>query len=92
MSRFRTAMLGVAVVSVLSLSASAGFAASPTTAEKRAACTPDFFRHCFSMNPDMDVIEACLRAHMTELTPTCKALFDRYDPPADSKTANSANR
>jgi len=72
-------LLGIAAVIALTCSATAGFAAAPSDAEKRAACSSDFMRFCFSMNPNMDSVEACLRAHRPQLTATCRALFDKYD-------------
>jgi hypothetical protein len=63
----------------------------PSDAEKRAACTGDVMRLCFSKIGNMDRIEGCLRAHRPQLSGTCKALFDKYDSISGQK-ANSASQ
>ncbi len=79
MCKLRGGLLGIVVVgTLLCISSTAGFAAGyPTTAEKRAACSSDLMRFCFSMSPNMDTVEACLRSHKPQLSSTCRALFDR---------------
>jgi hypothetical protein len=79
MYEIRRGVLGIAAVVALSFSATAGFAAGPSDAEKRAACTGDVMRFCFSLVPDMNRIEGCLRAHRPQLSPTCQALFSKYE-------------
>jgi hypothetical protein len=80
MYKIRRGVLGIAaVVAFATLSATAGFAATPSDAEKRAACSGDVMRFCFSMIGSMDAIEGCLRAHKPQLSGSCKALFIKYE-------------
>ena len=72
-------VIGIVAVAALSSFATAGFAAGPSYAEKRAACSGDAMQFCASLIPDMSRIEGCLRAHRSQLSPTCKALFTKYD-------------
>jgi len=48
----------------------------PTAAE-RAACTNDAFRMCFAAIPNQNAVIACLKSKKSQLSPTCKQLFDR---------------
>lgn len=45
--------------------------------EARRACTPDVFRLCSEHIPNADKITACLRAKKSQLSPACKAVFDK---------------
>lgn len=45
------------------------------TAQERSACEGDAFKFCFSDIPDVSKIEACMKQHMSELTPACRAEF-----------------
>jgi hypothetical protein len=47
------------------------------TAEQRAACMGDALTFCSSMVPNMDRIASCLAAKKSQLTPRCRAQFDR---------------
>lgn len=47
------------------------------TAEQRAACTPDAFRLCSSEIPNVSAITACMRKNKSNLSPACKAVFDK---------------
>lgn len=91
MSKIRRATLSIAAVVAFSSLATAGFAASPSDAEKRAACRSDVMRYCFSMIGNDGKIEGCLRGHRPQLSGTCKALFDKYDP-VPGQTSNPAGR
>jgi hypothetical protein len=51
--------------------------AQVATAEQRAACTPDAFRLCASEIPNIPAITACMRKNKTNLSPACKAVFDK---------------
>ena len=46
------------------------------TPEQRAACTPDAFRLCSAYIPDPSGVEACLRLKKSDLSETCRAVFD----------------
>ena len=52
-------------------------AAVEATAEQRAACTPDAFRLCSGEIPNIPAITACMRKNRTNLSPACKAVFDK---------------
>ena len=91
MNQIRKGVLGLSLVVALTLSATAGFVVGPSEAEKRAACTDDVMRFCFSKIGNNGRIEACLRAHRPQLSGRCTALFDKYDSPP-AQTANSASR
>src|SRR5262249_44888135 len=55
MYKVRGGFLGVVVVgALLSVLPTSGFAGSQPTAEQRAACTGDYMRFCFSLNPNAD--------------------------------------
>ena len=45
------------------------------TAEQKAACEADAFKFCGSDIPDPAKIEACLRAKLSQISPTCRAQF-----------------
>jgi hypothetical protein len=86
MHKIRAGMLGIAAIVALTSLPTAGFAAGPSEAEKRAACTGDAMRFCSRFFLRQDKIPGCLLGHRPQLSATCKALFDKYDP------ANSASR
>jgi hypothetical protein len=46
------------------------------TAQQRAACTPDVFRLCSSSIPSVSAIIACMEAKKSQLSPSCRAVFD----------------
>ncbi len=90
MYNIRRGVLGIAIVgSLLCLSATAGFADPQPTAEQRAACSGDYFRFCFSLSPNADTVVACLRSHKSQLSSSCRAVFDKEDANL-GKTAISA--
>jgi hypothetical protein len=91
MYKTRAGMLGIAAIVALTSLPTAGFAAGPTEAEGRAACSGDAMRFCFSMIPNKDRVAGCLKGHRQQLSATCKALFDKYDP-IPGPTADSASR
>ena len=47
------------------------------TAEQRAACMGDALMFCSSVVPNMERIASCLAAKKSQLTPRCRAQFDR---------------
>ncbi|ETR78496.1 hypothetical protein X566_13125 [Afipia sp. P52-10] len=70
---------GFAAAVILSCTAFTGSAdaAVEATAEQRAACTPDAFRLCSGEIPNIPAITACMRKNKTNLSPACKAVFDK---------------
>src|SRR5271166_429598 len=91
MTKICPGALGFSAVIAFALFATAGLAAGPSEAEKRASCTDDVMRLCFSKIGNNDRIEGCLRARKPQLSGKCKALFDKYDSTA-AQTATSAAR
>ena len=45
--------------------------------EDVTACSPDAMRLCKDKLPDLDAIEACMKANYAALRPACKARFDK---------------
>jgi hypothetical protein len=79
MYQVRKMVLSVVAVAALTSFATQGWAAGPSDAEKRAACTGDVMQFCSSMIPDMGRIEGCLRAHRAQLSSSCRGLFQKYE-------------
>ena len=52
------------------------WAADPTEAEQRAACTSDVFRLCLLHVPDRERISQCMVENRTQLTPACRQVVD----------------
>jgi hypothetical protein len=46
------------------------------TMEQQMACTPDVFRLCGEQIPDSNRIVACLRQNTSQLSRSCRAVFD----------------
>lgn len=68
---------GALVLAVSLISFTAESSAQVATAEQRAACTPDAFRLCASEIPNIPAITACMRKNKSNLSPACKAVFDK---------------
>jgi len=64
----------IAVAALLSSSALA-----QGTPEQRAACEGDALKFCAKDIPNADKIEACLRARLPEISPACRAEFEKVD-------------
>jgi hypothetical protein len=75
MTKFRTALIGAAVLATLVASSSAGFAQG--TPEQRAACSGDAFKYCSGEIPNVAKITACMKANYSRLSPGCKAAAAR---------------
>ncbi len=45
------------------------------TAEQQEACTPDAVKLCAATIPDIPKTTACMKAHVAELSPRCRAAF-----------------
>jgi len=57
------------------------------TWEQQMACTPDVWRLCSDMVPDVGRIVACLRQNTPQLSSNCRAVFDTS---AEQQQANRA--
>ena len=78
MTKIRRTLVGVAIIgSVVSMMPRSGFAEPIPTAEERSACTSDAFRLCVAAIPNQSAVIACLRSKRSQLSPTCRQLFDR---------------
>lgn len=69
-------MRTLAAILVLAAVSAAGSVQAEVTAAERAACTPDAFRLCSSVIPDMGKIIQCLRASKASLSPGCRAAYE----------------
>jgi hypothetical protein len=78
MSKIRSGLVGVAVIGFLvSMIPTAAFADPVPTAEERSACTSDAFRLCVAAIPNQSAVIACLKSKRSQLSPTCRQLFNR---------------
>jgi hypothetical protein len=78
MTKIRSGFVGVAIIgSLVGMLPTAGAAEPVPTAAERSACTSDAFRMCFSAIPNQPAVIACLKSKKSQLSPTCKQLFDR---------------
>lgn len=50
----------------------------PATEEDQRACTPDVFRLCSSVIPDIEAITACLRTKVTSLSDQCRYVMSTH--------------
>ncbi|HEV7833041.1 MAG TPA: hypothetical protein VGP09_06655 [Caballeronia sp.] len=76
MSRF--VLTAVSLLGILLSNA----AVAATRDEQTAACKGDALRYCAADIPDEQKITACMKAHLQQLSPECKAMFKQ---PATSK-------
>jgi hypothetical protein len=55
------------------------------TPEQRAACATDAFRLCSSYIPDPRRVESCLRQRKSDLSETCRSVFEQSAGPLASR-------
>jgi hypothetical protein len=78
MTKIRRTLVGVAIIgSVVSMMLRSGFADPIPTAEERSACTSDAFRLCVAAIPNQSAVITCLKSKRSQLSPTCRQLFNR---------------
>jgi hypothetical protein len=78
MTKSRSGLVGVAVIGFLvGMIPAAPFAEPVPTAEERSACTSDAFRLCVALIPNQSAVIACLKSKRSQLSPTCRQLFNR---------------
>jgi hypothetical protein len=70
MNKIRMLLVGVAMIGSL-------VGMTPTTDAERSACTSDAFRLCVSLIPNQNAVIACLKSKRSQLSPTCRQLFNR---------------
>lgn len=51
----------------------------PATEDERKACTPDVFRLCSSVIPNVEAITACLRTKFSSLSDQCRYVMSAHD-------------
>jgi hypothetical protein len=78
MKKIRKGLLGVTIIgSLVGMMPTVGFAEPVPTAEERSACTSDAFRLCVVAIPNQSAVIACLKSKRSQLSPTCRQLFNR---------------
>jgi hypothetical protein len=78
MNKIRKGLVGVAIIgSLVGIMPTTAFAEPVSTAEERSACTSDAFRLCVALIPSQSAVIACLKSKRSQLSPTCRQLFNR---------------
>jgi hypothetical protein len=78
MTKIRSGLLGVIIVgSLFSFFPTASFAGFKPTAEERSDCMGDALSLCSFAIPNTDRIVSCLASKKSQLSPSCRAHFDR---------------
>jgi hypothetical protein len=77
MIKTRTGMFGAVSLLLCVLSTAALASVSKPTAEERAACMGDAMTLCITAIPNRARIASCLASKMSQLSPRCRAQFDR---------------
>jgi len=73
------AKLAIPVLTLIASLASQGAAWASEyrgTPDQQAACTPDAFRLCGAYIPDAGKVEACLRQRKSDLSASCRTVFE----------------
>jgi hypothetical protein len=78
MSNIRKGLVGVAMIgSLVGMMPTTALAAPVPTDAERSACTSDAFRLCVASIPNQSAVIACLKSKKSQLSPTCRQLFNR---------------
>ena len=78
MNKIRRGLLGVAIIgSLVGMIPTAAFAEPVPTDAERSACTSDAFRLCVAAIPNQSAVISCLKSKRSQLSPTCRQLFNR---------------
>jgi hypothetical protein len=77
MIRIRTGLFGVGGLLLSVLSTAALASVSKPTAEERGACMGDAISLCIAALPNKARIASCLASKMSQLSPRCRAQFDK---------------
>jgi hypothetical protein len=64
----------------LALSAASAVAGAAPEDDQAKACRGDALRLCLADIPHKDKITDCMKKHMSELSPRCRAMFHPSDP------------
>jgi hypothetical protein len=77
MIKIRTAPFAALALLLCTLPTAAPASVSKPTAEERAACMGDAMTLCIAAIPNRARIASCLASKMSQLSPRCRAQFDR---------------
>jgi hypothetical protein len=77
MIRIRTGLFGVTGLLLTVLPTAAPASVNKPTAEERGACMSDAFSLCIAAIPNKARIASCLASKMSQLSPRCRAQFDK---------------
>ena len=78
MNKIRKGLVGVAMIgSLVGIMPTTTFAEPVPTDAERSACTADAFRLCVALIPNQSAVIACLKSKRSQLSPTCRQLFNR---------------
>ena len=82
MNRYR-ALFAAGVAALLTV----GAAHAASQDEQEKACRGDAMHFCSAEIPNKDKITACMKQHISELSPACRAMFKQ----GDDSSGNSAS-
>lgn len=71
----RRSMLAASCLILLTFDAALGGAHAATRDQQEKACRGDAMKFCSAEIPNKDKITACMKQHMSELSPGCQAMF-----------------
>jgi hypothetical protein len=77
MIRIPTGLFGLIGLLLTVLPTAAPASVNKPTAEERGACMGDAFSLCIAAIPNKARIASCLASKMSQLSPRCRAQFDR---------------
>ena len=77
MIRIRTGLFGVVGLLVGVIPTAALASVNKPTAEERGACMGDAMSLCIAAIPNKARIASCLASKMSQLSPRCRAQFDK---------------
>lgn len=84
--------ISLALLGVVCCSANALAQDNRGTPEQQAACAPDAFRLCSSYIPDPADVASCLRQRRSELSSSCRSVFDQAEQPARTGPSRRSSR
>lgn len=82
----KTTRPSIAVLAALLCATTASAQENRGTPEQRAACAPDAFRLCSSYIPDPAGVEQCLRQNRSDLSDSCRLVFEQSAGPVASRS------
>ena len=77
MIRIRTALFAALALLLCVLPTAAPASVNKPTAEERGACMGDAMTLCIAAIPNKARIASCLASKMSQLSPRCRAQFDK---------------